>query len=158
MTPAVAPDRLGAFEAELLAGGIATRVLEARAGGRVRAEAIGRSSVVLTPALRDALDCAANEAVAHRRTRLLHGDVLLSEAELWYLPARLTAAMNHALAVTDTPFGAAIADLSPTRRTLSVDRLGDADRVLRVRAVVLAGDGRPLALAEEVYRRAAVGG
>ena len=65
--------------------------------------------------------------------------------------------MNHALAVTDAPFGVVIADLSPQRRTLSIERFGDGERVLRVRAVVVDGDGRPLALAEEVYRRAALG-
>ena len=153
----VEPAALDAFEDELRAGGIATRVLEARAGGRVRAEAVGRSSVALPPELRTALDCAANEGVAHRRTRLMHGEATLSEAELWYLPARLSAAMNHALAVTDTPFGVVIADLMPTRRTLAIERLGEGDGVLRVRAVVIGEDGRPLALAEESYRRAALG-
>ena len=153
---APADDALAEFEAELLGGGTATRVLEARVGGRIRAEAVGASSVAVGRGVRDLLACAANEAVAHRHTRLMHGDVALSDADLWYLPARLTAAMNHALAVGDTPFGAVIGALGPTRRTIAMTRTAGA-HVLYVRAIVLAADGRPLALADERYARAALG-
>jgi chorismate-pyruvate lyase len=156
VTPGIAIDALDAFERELLAGGIATQVLERRAVGKVRAEAVGESSVAVDADVRALLACAANDAVAHRETRLMAGDAVLSDADLWYLPARLTAQMNHALAVGDTPFGAVIRALSPTRRTLSSDRPGSAV-ILHVRAIVLDGAGRPLALADERYRKAALG-
>jgi hypothetical protein len=45
------------------------------------------------------------------------GDRLLSEADNWYVPSRLTPAMNTALETTDTPFGKAVQELKPYRRT-----------------------------------------
>lgn len=157
MTPELATSALDDFERELLAGGIATQVLERRAGGRVRAEAVGSSSVAVDADIRALLVCAANDAVAHRATRLMRGETVLSVADLWYLPSRLSADMNHALAVGDTPFGAVIRPLTPSRRTLSSDRPATVDAVLHVRAIVLDSDGRPLALADERYRAAALG-
>ncbi len=42
----------------------------------------------------------------------------MSKADNWFVPARLTAAMNALLDSTQTPFGAVIAPLGPIRRTL----------------------------------------
>ncbi len=63
------------------------------------------------------------EPVRYRHVRLSCGDVLLSEADNWYMPDRLTPEMNRLLDDTDTPFGRAIADLEFRRETLSVHRL-----------------------------------
>ena len=51
--------------------------------------------------------------------RLKWGDHVLSEADSWYVPARLKPDMNHALEISDTPFGKVIAELHSQRRTLS---------------------------------------
>jgi hypothetical protein len=49
--------------------------------------------------------------------KLRCGSKVVSEADNWYVPSRLTADMNHALETTDTPFGRAIKDLAPYRLT-----------------------------------------
>ncbi len=96
----------------------------------------------------------AGEAVAYRRVRLMCGAVEFSAAENWYVPARLTPAMRDALA-GDTPFGAAIRSLRPVRTLLSVERSRQGP-VLRVRALVVGADGRPLAEVVENYARASL--
>lgn len=63
------------------------------------------------------------EQVRHRFVRLRCGPVLLSEADNWYVPERLTAEMNRVLETTDTPFGTVVAALRPTRRTEAVEQL-----------------------------------
>lgn len=56
--------------------------------------------------------------VKYRYVRLRCGDVLLSEAENWYVHTRLTSEMNRTLDTTDTAFGTVVRPLNPTRRTL----------------------------------------
>ena len=63
------------------------------------------------------------EAVGYRRVQLLCGDRVLSDADNWYVPDRLTPAMNALLEQTDTPFGVAVRSLHFKRRTLSSEAL-----------------------------------
>ncbi|GBR31266.1 hypothetical protein AA0473_2494 [Acetobacter orleanensis NRIC 0473] len=51
------------------------------------------------------------------------GSLTLSDAENWYLPDRLTAAMNRELDTTETPFGRVTAPLAFTRRLVQSERL-----------------------------------
>ena len=44
---------------------------------------------------------------------------MLSEADNWYVPARLTAEMNRQLDNSDAPFGKVVQELQFKRRTLS---------------------------------------
>lgn len=115
-----------------------------------------------TPAQRRALGIDAREPVRHRRVQLLCGSRILSEADNWYVPSRLTPAMNAALDATDTPFGMVIAPLRPYRQTLASRILGNAASrgklpppylVLEVRALVRDRQRRPLALVTESYTR-----
>jgi len=62
-------------------------------------------------------------AVKYRRVRLQCGAHTLSEADNWYVPARLTAEMNQLLDTTDTPFGKAVRPLMPYRRTIEAKLL-----------------------------------
>jgi hypothetical protein len=55
--------------------------------------------------------------------RLTCGDRVLSEADNWYVPARLTPEMNRVLDTTDTAFGRAVQPLNFRRRTLSAKLL-----------------------------------
>jgi len=71
----------------------------------------------LTDAQRQRLKISATEPVKYRLLRLRCGTHVVSEAENWYVPSRLTPEMNAALETTDTPFGRAIKDLSPYRLT-----------------------------------------
>jgi chorismate-pyruvate lyase len=63
------------------------------------------------------------ETIRHRRVQLRCGDRVLSEADNWYVPGRLTTEMNRLLDTTDTPFGRAVQPLGPYRRTLEVRML-----------------------------------
>ncbi len=126
-----------------------------------------------TAEVRAALDVKPDEPLGYRRVRLKCGDRVLSEADNWYVPARLTPEMNHVLETTDTPFGKAVADLHFRRHTLSADLLwrplpkgwetgaaGAQDEksalavptlVLEHRAVLSTPDGEPFSEVVETY-------
>jgi chorismate-pyruvate lyase len=72
-----------------------------------------------TDAQRSALGVAPAEPVRYRHVRLMCGSLVLSEADNWYVPARLTPEMNHLLETTDTPFGVIVRELHFRRHTLS---------------------------------------
>ena len=104
---------------------------------------------------------------------------MLSEADNWYVPGRLTPEMNHVLETTDTPFGKAVAALRFRRHTLSADLLWRPlpkgwemsatpapqetgaltipDRVLEHRAVLSTPDGEPFSEVVETYTRRGAG-
>ncbi|MFD1786266.1 hypothetical protein ACFSC3_01650 [Sphingomonas floccifaciens] len=151
MTSDVDAAKLDRFAADLTAGGIVTRVLEAWAGGPVRAERVAGVAEA-SAQTRALLRADTGTPLGFRRVRLLSGDRLLSEADNWFVPSRLPSTMRDMLEGSDTPFGIVITPLSPRRETLTCERFA-GDSILLVRALVLAGDGTPLALVEERYRR-----
>jgi len=51
---------------------------------------------------------------------------VLSIAENWYVPARLTGQMNRLLDTTQTPFGKVVLPLKAHRETISMQLLWDA--------------------------------
>ncbi len=67
---------------------------------------------------RQRLWVAEGEPVKYRRVALTCGGHVLSEADNWYVPGRLTDDMNRMLETTETPFGKAVASLQPYRRTI----------------------------------------
>lgn len=69
------------------------------------------------------LEVADAAELKYRKVRLTCGGQVLSEADNWYVPARLDAEMNRLLDTTDTPFGKIVAPLQPYRQTLSVKLL-----------------------------------
>ena len=73
----------------------------------------------ITQEQRAALGIGPDEPVRYRHVRLSCGGRLLSEADNWYVPARLTPAMNATLETSHVPFGKAVAALLFTRTTLS---------------------------------------
>jgi chorismate-pyruvate lyase len=122
---------------------------------------------------RQQLRVTATQEVRYRRVKLLCGTVVLAEADNWYVPARLTPAINRQLDGTDTPFGVAIQSLHFQRHTLSAEVLwqplpegwemrppaasGTAAEVcippqlLRHRALLLLPDGTPISEVVETY-------
>jgi hypothetical protein len=125
---------------------------------------------VASAEVRAALDVKPDEPLGYRRVRLKCGDRVLSEADNWYVPARLTPEMNRVLETTDTPFGKAVAALHFRRHTLSADLLwrplpagwemGAAapqdplavpEHVLEHRAVLSTPDGEPFSEVVETY-------
>lgn len=160
------------LNAELLAGRTATQTLEkwcAASGladpARVHAQVERREGRVIASAspARTRLKVGKHELLGYRKVRLMCGDHVLSEATNWYVPARLTAEMNAALDGSDVPFGRVILPLRPWRRTFSTwiakpDRVPPGGDVVRHRALVLDGEGRPLAEVVEHYKRVLVEG
>jgi chorismate-pyruvate lyase len=142
-------DAYEALEADLRAGPTATAMLERRSGLPVRARVIATAS----PPGAAPREITGEGPIAYRRVQLVAGEAVLSDADNWYLPARLTPAMRDALAETDIPFGAVIAPLGPRRELLSMARVTEGPHALEVHALVRAADGTLLAEVVEHYAR-----
>lgn len=63
------------------------------------------------------------EALKYRRVQLSCGAHVLSVADNWYVPSRLTPEMNRTLENTDTPFGVVVKPLAPFRKTIAMSVL-----------------------------------
>ncbi len=121
---------LETLNADLLASRSATTVLETWCGSHgmaapaiLKAELDGSVVKTPTPEQRERLGVGPGETVKYRNVRLTCGSHVLSVADNWYVPARLTPEMNRALETTDTSFGRVVAPLKPTRRTLAASIL-----------------------------------
>ena len=166
------------LNADLLSHNSATGVLQSLcdrrepSAPRIRAR---RTEVTDPPEqmdeVRRALSARPTEPVKHRRVELTCADVVLSRADNWYLPGRLTPRMNAALDKTDTPFGVVVQELGFQRRTLSATLLFEPlpagwarqpaaalgepvsvpPEVLRHRAVLQTSYGRAFSLLVETY-------
>lgn len=143
-------DPVTAFSEELVASNSATAVLQRRCAEPITAD-VDRGAQKHAPQdVRDSLGATADTVIAYRSVRLRCGDIIFSRAENWYRPDRLTSEMN-ALLTGDTPFGAVIKPLKPTRHTISIERPSDPDVVLLNRALVVSAEGLPLAQVVESY-------
>jgi hypothetical protein len=100
---------------------------------------------------------AAGE-VKYRRVQLRCGSRLLSEADNWYVPARLTKEMNRLLETTETPFGTAVRSLEPFRQTLEVTMLWSPlpARWERDAAASIAASGGTLSVPDALFAHRAV--
>jgi len=76
-----------------------------------------------TAAQRELLHVSPTEPVGYRRVRLHCGTHVLSEADNWYVPGRLTAEMNQNLDHSDIAFGRAVQALQFQRHTLTATLL-----------------------------------
>lgn len=155
-----AAERTAELRADLLGHDSATQVLTqwcAKLGlaspSVVRAVRVRGVDKTLDAKLRTLLMARADEAIRYRRVRLTCGDHMLSEADNWYLPDRLTADMNRKLDETDTPFGAVVRPLGFHRKTLAVTPLTGTHVILRVRALLVTESGVPFSLVVETYSR-----
>ena len=168
---------LQALNADLLRHDSATAVLQAlcdrRAPGQkiVARKASWDANDGALEAARVDLGIGPDEPIRHRQVELTCGGEVLSSAENWYLPARLTPQMNRALAETEPPFGIVVRGLKFRRRTLAstflFEPLPDGwereppatydamasppPHVLQHRAVLATPDGRPFSLVVETY-------
>ena len=173
---------LQSLESALLSHDSATLVLDdwcarhrlAPTGSRIIAERVRDIDKPITTEQRETLRIAATEPVRYRRVRLRCGAQILSEADNWYVPARLTPAMNAALETTDIAFGRAVQPLHFQRRTLSARLLwsplppdwdsaagpiprgaGGAitipKQLIENRAVLTLPDGTPFSVVTETY-------
>jgi hypothetical protein len=169
---------------DLLASRSATLVLEGwcrdhdiSAEPRIVADRMEGAARSATAEQRVRLDVSDTTTLVYRRVRLTCGGHVLSEAENWYVPGRLTPDMNRTLETTTMPFGRVVAPLEPYRRTFLAERLWSAlpagwDRsglvrspcatrgplaipaaLFRHQALLFGADHRPIAEVHEVYQR-----
>jgi hypothetical protein len=171
------------LNAEILASRSATVSLEnwcrdhrLAAEPRILARMVTGVDKAPTAEQRQRLEVTAQDEVKYRRVQLRCGTQVLSEADNWYVPSRLTPEMNRLLETTDTPFGRAVASLEPYRRTFAVTLLwaplpngweresatlpDGISRALDIpaalfehRAVLYTRDHRPFSEVTEVYQR-----
>lgn len=73
--------------------------------------------------LRERLALNPGDTIGYRQVQLACGAHVLSEADNWYVPSRLTADMNQRLDTTDEPFGKVVKTLGFQRHTLSAELL-----------------------------------
>jgi len=171
---------LQTFNADLLSHDSATLTMERWCGAhhmaepvKVSAQRVNGDDKPLPDDLRTRLAIGPNEPVRYRRVLLRCGSHVLSEADNWYVPSRLTAAMNEQLDHTDTPFGRVVLPLHFRRQTLDAtmlwsplpagwetsDKAWPAGKgslsipheVLQHRAVLYAADNRPFSAVIETY-------
>lgn len=131
------------------------------ADATIHAELVKGPAPAATPEQRRELEVTASEPLGYRHVRLSCAGHVLSEAENWYVPSRLTPAMNATLDTSDTPFGTVVKSLGINRRTLGGETLwrhGNRPpaQLFRHRALVLDGQGRPIAEVVETYQREAI--
>ena len=160
--------QMRALNADLLAHDSATEVLGGWCASRRLADPpairVERDMGVDKPAdgqIRALLRLRANEPVRYRRVRLVCGSHVLSNADNWYVPDRLTPDMNRRLEQSDTPFGLVVKPLGYHRVRLTATLLLDHDgqpkggqSVLRHKALLVTAAGSPFSLVVETYTRA----
>ena len=175
---------LQSLNANILAASSATRSLESWCGEHHMAEpakvvAVQVRGAAKAPSAEQLarLDVHDPSEVRYRRVELRCGTHLLSEADNWYVPSRLSPEMNRQLDTTDIAFGRAVQALHFQRRTLSAQLLwsplpdgwevpgaawpeasGKAlpvpHEVLRHQAVLVLPDGTPISEVVETYTEA----
>ncbi len=172
---------LQTFNADLLSHASATLTLERWCGlhhlandAHITAHLLREVEKMPTAEQRRDLKVDAAEPVKYRRVQLVCGQHILSEADNWYVPARLTASMNRQLEETDTPFGRAVKELNFRRETIAAkvlwpalaegwemqpvptDKHGRLDipsHVLEHRAILYTQDNLPFSEVVETYTR-----
>jgi chorismate-pyruvate lyase len=139
---------------------------------RITAEQVHGADKIPNAEQRQLLGVSATEPLRYRRVRLHCGDHVLSEADNFYVPSRLTPEMNRVLDTTDTSFGRVVQPLHFQRRTLSAQLLWNPlpegwemgaavppatgslqvpAEVLQHRAVLTLPDGTPFSEVVETY-------
>lgn len=154
------------LNAEILASASATLALEKwcaqhRLAGSNEAKIVARlirgTPKPATEEQRQRLQVGPDEALGYRRVQLVCGDRVLSEADNWYVPSRLTPEMNRLLDTTDTPFGKAVQSLQPFRQTYAAKTLWwPLPQGWETQALPAIESGGTLAIPEVLFEHRAV--
>lgn len=171
---------LETLNAELLSHASATSTLEGwcatyslAEAPKILAERVLNADKGPTGEQRRELRVTLSDTVRYRRVKLVCGTRVLSEADNWYVPSRLTPEMNKLLDSTATPFGTVVKRLDFQRHTISakilspflpqgwetmspsrIDDMGEPclpDRLLEHRALLTLPDGTPFSEVVETY-------
>jgi len=125
---------------------------------------------------RQRLEVTPEAEVKYRKVQLRCGNRVLSEADNWYVPDRLTPEMNRQLETTSTPFGKVVKPLEPYRQTFAVKLLWSPlpdgwehstvptspriagvlpipDALFEHRAILYTHDHKPFSEVDEVYQK-----
>jgi chorismate-pyruvate lyase len=177
---------LQSLNADLLSHDSATLTLDRWCGAhrlatppKITAERVRDVDKQPTAEQRELLGIGSAEPVRYRRVRLRCGERVLSEADNWYVPARLTPEMNQALDTSDIAFGRAVQALQFRRRTLAATMLWSPlpegwemapparmkssrtlqvpPQVLQHKAVLTLPDGTPISEVVETYTSEVLG-
>jgi len=151
------------LSAEILESASATLTLEkwcrtrlGEAAPPITARLVDNQGTPADARQRARLQAGWDEIVRYRRVWLECGPHVLLEAENWYVPSRLTGAMNEALETTDTPFGKIVRELMPYRQTFMTtifSPLAEPDALFEHRAILFTGGHLPFSEVHEVYKR-----
>jgi hypothetical protein len=171
------------LNAEVLASRSATLTLESWCRDHqlareptIVAELVRGAAKPPTAEQRQRLQVTLQMEVKYRRVQLRCGDRVLSEADNWYVPDRLTAEMNRLLDTTRTPFGKVVQPLEPYRQTFAVRVLWSPlpdgwergaiavstgttgvlaipDALFEHRALLYTREHKPFSEVDEVYQR-----
>jgi chorismate-pyruvate lyase len=155
---------LETLNADLLSHDSATLTLDRWCGdhqlafpAHIVAHLVQRTDKEPTTEQRQSLGVSPSEIVRYRRVRLSCGKHVLSEADNWYVPSRLTAEMNHILDTTDTSFGRVVRPLDFYRHTLSAKLLySPLPKNWEMGAAIAARPDRALAIPHAVLEHRAV--
>jgi hypothetical protein len=157
--PADVSSKIQALSEQLLASSSATLTLERWCAERglatpptVVADVVKGAAKIPTDEQLRRLDVRDRGDVAYRRVQLRCGTRVLSEADNWYVPARLTPDMNRLLSETETPFGKVVAALEPSRRTFDVRTLWP-EALFEHDAIVYTREHTPFSEVHEIYQR-----
>lgn len=140
-----------ALHKALLEADSATAVLERLLGTPISIRRLDGPAIPPSPEQRTRLQLEDATPWVHRRVVLLSGGDILSEADLWYSPARLTPAMIEALATTNIPFGRVVQNLHPKRTTLLAKAGAPGSPIALEHHALLTAAGHPIAEVHERY-------
>lgn len=163
---------LGRVEAMAVIQGLNARLLAGRSATAILEHWCAEHGMAAVPVLtafrqRDAEKAASAETrqrlqvgpdtpLGYRQVRLACGDKVLSEADNWYVPERLTPEMNRVLDTTDTPFGRAVQALDFTRQTVASEILWRPLPEGWDQAAPVDSACRPLAIPDRLFSHRAV--
>jgi hypothetical protein len=164
LTPSQSRALIAELNSDLLTHDSATETLQRWCAARhiadpptIVAKRAGGPGKPVDPEVRRRLHAAPDEPIRYRRVALACGAHVLSNADNWYRPGRLTAAMNAELDATDHPFGRVVKPLGFHRVTLSARVLVPPTAraipaaVIRHEALLETPDGEPFSLVVETY-------
>ncbi len=138
---------------KLLASASATAVLREVFGDPVEIARVPGAAVPASQSQCVALAVADPGEVTHRRVMLMAAGRPVSDADLWYVPARLWPGMAATLLSSTTPFGAVVAPMQPSRENLAARVCTPGEAYALHHEAILRVGNAAIALVHEFYRK-----
>ena len=138
---------------KLLASASATAVLREVFGEPVEIARVAGAPVAASLSQCAALGVADASEIVHRRVVLMAAGRAVSDADLWYVPARLWPGMAAALLSSTVPFGTVVAPMQPGRESIAARVCTPGEAYALHHEAFLHVAGERIALVHEYYRR-----